>query len=76
MKPDGDINIRRARDEARKSGPTSYYPFRITGQGVRTDGEVNWINQATEGKPTSQQHASVRDEVGSPEVIGERPEAS
>ena len=56
MKPDGDINIRRARDEARKSGPTSYYPFRITGQGVRTDGEVN-RDQASNRRETDKSAA-------------------
>src|SRR4030065_1445316 len=41
--------MRRARDETRKSGPTSHYPFRITGQGVRTDGEVNWAAKQPKG---------------------------
>lgn len=41
--------MRRARDEARKSGPTSHYPFRITGQGVRIDGEVNRATEQPKG---------------------------
>ena len=44
-------------------------------QGVLIIGEVKRLNRVAEGKPTSPQQFTVRDEVCSLGVIGGRPEA-
>ena len=74
LKPDSYRLIWHEREEARKSGPVSYLPFRKTGQGVLTNGEVNHVD----GEPERKQQARnlrVRSVVRSRGVIGVRPEA-
>ena len=68
LKPGGYSLIWRER-----GNPASYLPFRITGQGVLTNGEVKGSNPEARGKPIVRS-LRARDEVCSPLVIGGIPE--
>ena len=69
LKPGGYSLIRRER-----GNPAFYRPFRITGQGVLTNGEVKASTAEARGKPIFR-NLRVREEVRSPLVIGGIPEA-